>query len=315
MTAFTQLMASRYREAVRERRKPVKPSFKGMAWLYPLGGESDYGNWLMAYFNKLMPSMKDAIKKNLRFIFPPQAKKDSYENDWPNLSAELYSQQQQAAELGMEATVATLIYFGNEISDFNLSQWKKFSEVAVGQLFQGDEPWAQAILEEWRTTQLTLIKKLGEDQIAMVGRIIENAVQNGFRAEDAMDEILLKIPHMTEYRAWLIARDQITKLNSAFTKSRQIDAGILFYDWSTALDEKVRGKPGGKYPRAKPSHWAMQGVICPWDDPTKMMRDGVLVDRDENMPKVHPGQEIACRCAAIPNIDDIWRALESVPVK
>lgn len=107
----------------------------------------------------------------------------------------------------------------------------------------------------------------------------------------------------TQSRSDLIARDQLTKLNSQITKKRQTEAGVTLYRWHTAVDERVRGKPGGRYPNARPSHWAMENKICKWDDST------VYADTIEDAlngkwksrgsisgVQLHPGQDIQCRC-------------------
>ena len=89
-------------------------------------------------------------------------------------------------------------------------------------------------------------------------------------------------------RARLIARDQVATLNSRVAAKRQQQLGITRYEWSTSLDERVRGNPSGLYPNADPSHWDREGKIYSWDDPPE---DG------------HPGEAINCRCTAIAIVD------------
>lgn len=61
--------------------------------------------------------------------------------------------------------------------------------------------------------------------------------------------------------------------------------GIKKYRWRHSRDERVRGNPGGKYPKARPSHWAREGKIYSWNDPP---------------PGGHPGMDYQCRCTAEP---------------
>jgi SPP1 gp7 family putative phage head morphogenesis protein len=84
-------------------------------------------------------------------------------------------------------------------------------------------------------------------------------------------------------RAAFIARDQASKWNGELNRFRQQDAGVTEYVWSTSGDERVRGNPDGKYPNAKPSHWAREGKTFRWNKPPE---DG------------HPGIAINCRCVA-----------------
>jgi SPP1 gp7 family putative phage head morphogenesis protein len=84
-------------------------------------------------------------------------------------------------------------------------------------------------------------------------------------------------------RAAFIARDQASKWNGELNRFRQQDAGVTEYVWSTSGDERVRGNPDGKYPNARPSHWAREGKTFRWSKPP----DGG-----------HPGIAINCRCVA-----------------
>jgi SPP1 gp7 family putative phage head morphogenesis protein len=84
-------------------------------------------------------------------------------------------------------------------------------------------------------------------------------------------------------RAALIARDQAASFNGDLNRIRQTAMGVTEYQWSTSMDERVRGNPDGKYPNARPSHWDREGKTFKWSSPPS---DG------------HPGQPINCRCTA-----------------
>lgn len=94
---------------------------------------------------------------------------------------------------------------------------------------------------------------------------------------------------VSENRARLIARDQVASINGRVAAQRQKDLGITKFMWSTSLDERVRGDPAGRYPKAMPSHYAREGVVYDYSDPP----DGEL-----------PGQPINCRCTAIAILPD-----------
>ena len=86
-------------------------------------------------------------------------------------------------------------------------------------------------------------------------------------------------------RAALIARDQAAKFNGNLNRIRQQEIGVTEYVWWTVHDERVRGNPDGKYPSAKPSHWARHGKTFKYADAPA---DG------------NPGEPINCRCIARP---------------
>lgn len=109
--------------------------------------------------------------------------------------------------------------------------------------------------------------------------------------------------NITKERASFIARDQTAKLNGLLARTRQEDAGIDIFQWRTAGDQRVVGKPGGLYPNATPqhgNHYARNGLYYAWDGR----------ERQVNGVKVHgrpddgfPGAPINCRCFAAPVID------------
>ncbi|WP_345820488.1 hypothetical protein ABC766_00295 [Methylobacterium fujisawaense] len=81
------------------------------------------------------------------------------------------------------------------------------------------------------------------------------------------------------------AKRETETFNAVLNQFRQTQAGITQYEWWTRQDERVRGRPGGLYPKARPSHWARQGRIFSWSTPPE---DG------------HPGEAHGCRCVARP---------------
>lgn len=82
---------------------------------------------------------------------------------------------------------------------------------------------------------------------------------------------------ITRRHARLLARDQTTKATGKLTELRNRQIGLRRYEWSSSGDARVR-----------PSHAALDGRVIPWDEP----------------PAVgHPGQDIQCRCVALPVID------------
>src|SRR3989344_42655 len=114
------------------------------------------------------------------------------------------------------------------------------------------EPWLAEELNSRLKSNVRLIKNIGETTALQI------------------DE--------TEYRAKLIAQDQIAKHAASLNQIRQQEAGIDKYEWSTSLDKRVR-----------PLHQAREGKVFNWSDPP---------------PDGHPGQPVRCRCTAIPIIFD-----------
>lgn len=119
-----------------------------------------------------------------------------------------------------------------------------------------------------------LIKGLADETVKRIQQLVMNAVINGRSAADLKAD-LTKQFHFSDNRAWLIARDQIAKLNSDLNKIRHQQAGVTEYTWRTSADERVRER-----------HRKLEGKVYKYGEPT---------GAEEGLP---PGQPIRCRCIA-----------------
>ncbi|WP_461248938.1 phage minor head protein, partial [Treponema sp. R6D11] len=71
------------------------------------------------------------------------------------------------------------------------------------------------------------------------------------------------------------------------TRSTFEAVGIERYKWRTSIDERVRD-----------SHLLMEGKICNVNDRTVVWDKHLnrFVQRDSEMPLLHPGEDFQCRC-------------------
>jgi SPP1 gp7 family putative phage head morphogenesis protein len=118
---------------------------------------------------------------------------------------------------------------------------------------------------------------------------LEKAIKQNFNAGiryEVLAEKIKEVGSVTESRAKLIARDQTSKMASSFNKERQTQLGINKYIWQTSGDERVRE-----------DHAEHDGKTFRWDDPPANTG--------------HPGEDIQCRCVAIPvfDLDEMEREL------
>jgi len=110
----------------------------------------------------------------------------------------------------------------------------------------------QAETQQW-------VKKTRDDTLQMWTSNTLRQMAEG----KGLPEILSQFDGMVEQRknhAKMVARTQIATFNSLTTKARAQNLGITRAIWRSAKDERVRGNPSGKYPNAKPSHFALEGV-------------------------------------------------------
>ena len=132
-------------------------------------------------------------------------------------------------------------------------------------------------LEQLTTANVQLIKSIHSQYLDKIQAAVIQAQVKGTPTKDLAKQIK-EIGGVTEKRAKLIARDQSAKINASLTRARHEEMGIKQYIWSTSGDERVRD-----------SHAANDGKIFSYDDPPATG---------------HPGDEINCRCVAIPYFGD-----------
>ncbi|CAM5194766.1 Phage putative head morphogenesis protein, SPP1 gp7 family OS=Bosea thiooxidans OX=53254 GN=SAMN05660750_03337 PE=4 SV=1 [Bosea thiooxidans] len=129
---------------------------------------------------------------------------------------------------------------------------------------------------------VSLVRGLSQDVAKRLSAKLLDGLTRGLNNRE-IEKIITTEFGIARRRAKLIARDQAGSFNGDLNRIRQTAMGVTEYVWSTSLDERVRGNPEGKYPNARPSHWAREGKTFRWDKPPS---DG------------HPGQPINCRCTA-----------------
>lgn len=184
-------------------------------------------------------------------------------------------------------------------------------QLALGVVYDPAEPWVQKAIGDWTATNRQLVKSLVGEHLSRMETMALDAVTNGKRPEQLLIDIM-KVNKMSYNRARLIARDQIGKLTGQLVEKRSKDMGLDTYTWKTAMDERVRGNPAGRYPTARPSHWGAEGKIGVygkpgiWIDPAT----GKEVSRGPNDPMEGPSMGIQCRCTAQSRWEDLIRPID-----
>ncbi len=150
----------------------------------------------------------------------------------------------------------------------------------------------RAEIDRFVRANVDLITKIPRSTLAAMDAWLADNLIEGARPGDIAAGLVAKLG-ISETGAMLIARDQIGKLNGQINETNQLLAGVDSYVWVDMDDERVRGKPGGKYPRARPSHHALNGKVFRWSEPPVSGHGG---------QRLHPGQPIQCRCYPDPRI-------------
>lgn len=152
----------------------------------------------------------------------------------------------------------------------------------------------EPFLDAWVQKNVALIKGIGPEVAAKVERAVLDAVAAGKLQGDLARELDAAFGFGKD-RAAFIANDQIGKAYAGVTKARHEDLGVTHFFWRTVHDRRVRGTPGGKYPKAKPSHYDRDGKRYAYADPP----------RGRNGEPELPGTPPRCRCTAEPDFSSL----------
>jgi SPP1 gp7 family putative phage head morphogenesis protein len=134
-------------------------------------------------------------------------------------------------------------------------------------------------------TNIGLISSIPEQYYDRVQEVLFDHVASAERWESLSDKLrdgIDQVNDLVDYRVDLIARDQSSKIASAFNEARSAAVGISQYTWQTAGDERVRE-----------THAANDGQVFSFDEGAPI---------DDGMG--NPGDDINCRCAALPYVEE-----------
>ena len=111
------------------------------------------------------------------------------------------------------------------------------------------------------------IERLQKNHVDRMLAIVQRGWEDGLSYQ-AITEQLVKQTGVTRNYAKFVARDQVGNLNGALTRERNEQLGVEKFKWRTSEDERVRGDPSGRYPKAKPSHYKFANQTYDWKDGT-----------------------------------------------
>lgn len=314
---FHALLVQRRRQLlIKSKGRPV-PVPKMPAPKYPVLQERKYAAWIMRLLQPLATVSNAWAKSEYPKILDSYQKQDSADHmdaDSHSLVLSLTDplyQAQLSMDLEPGGTASKAI--GTAAESVNAFVAKRLSlerKLALGNVYDIQEPWVQGSLAEWTETNRKLIKSLTvEAQTRMESMVLE-AVQTSVRPEELVSRIYNLNRSTGIARAKLIAADQVGKLTGILSEKRSLAIGMDTYIWQTAMDERVRGRPGGRYPNARPSHWGAQGKIGVFGKGDVWVVGGVQVPRGFNDPSGAPGTPIRCRCIASSRWEDVFKPID-----
>ena len=289
-----------YRQALTPVQRKHTRNLKPRAMPYPIAIERSYSRYIANF-------TKDFIAETWKILTPflvqwAPHKTDSIDSDLDDVMTQL--KEYIAVYYGTTYLTASMGTIITNIAESILGKNSNFFEAQVkiraGVPISIDRPWWPETRALWEQQNFSLIKGMGEKFVQDLNTTIINSIQSGA----SYDEIVVSIDKLSEglagWRSRLLARYQIGKLNGMITKNQYQSIGMETYYWMTSQDERVRGNPAGKFPKAIPSHWIMQGLLCAWNNAMVYYDTAAKewLQKTGKMETTHPGFAIACRCIA-----------------
>lgn len=265
---------------------------------YPSSAERDYVRVVNAYVKCLNSELKKSLPPLIRLYdrtIQDKARFDDAVNLRQETEDEFHKMTVRLEKMLSRMEIEKLIdKVGNSTKDAAFREWKKVVKNTLGinlidDYYNGD--FYSLMLQQWAAENVSRIKTLPTDVLGELEGLILDSYNNGTPVRELQAAIQKKY-NLTKQQAQTIARDQIASLNASITKAQQTDAGVKRYKWSTSKDGRVRE-----------CHNELNGKIFSWDNPPEMWyrsrsRGKVMTGR-----RCHPGEDIRCRCVAIPVFD------------
>lgn len=283
----------------------VKKQFHGRksigsksAPLYPYSAEREYQRIVGAYvkclnseLKKSLPSLMKMYGRTLqdraRFDDSANLRRET-EEEFQKISARL---EKQLSKYELDKLIEKV---GKSTKNAAYREWKRIIKITLGINLMDDYyngEFYALMLKQWADENVRRIKTIPYDTIGELESLIFDSYTNGVPVRKLQEAIQTRY-NIAKQHARAIARDQIASLNACVTKAQQTDAGVKKYRWSTSNDQRVRE-----------CHKELNGKVFSWDNPPEMwyrskLRGKVMVGRS-----CHPGEDIGCRCVAIPIFD------------
>ena len=262
--------------------------------------EAYYHHAIVAEFNKMLAAVRNLLKKHYTAIrmqnAPFQASSD------PRVNAEklmryIRIQYQPKLIRNSERIIAKYLAKGRaNRRDSILKALRKLYKDDDFTINFDDKKYVD-VFKLIAQRNAELITNVSDQTISNVENIVYNGVTTGQRWKNLEPQIYAQT-EIAGNRIKRIARDQTAKLNEAMNQIAQTDAGVEFFEWQTADDERVSGekeKRRGK-PIPRGSHVLLDGKIYKWGD------NRHYPEIDTYGTQGVPGERVNCRCTAVPII-------------
>ena len=206
-------------------------------------------------------------------------------DDWGDRLADLFAASRAAIGAQIEEAERRMESLGDETAERATDEQVRAIRATMGvrpSFYDDDE--VRGILNAWKRENGAFITRMADESVQEMMDEASRAVRSGRTNKEVRDGLRKRFG-VTDRRARMIARTEISQLNAQITRERQRELGVTHFVWITASDERVRDE-----------HEDREGNEYPWGDPP----DGEM-----------PGEPVNCRCSARASVDRLLNELES----
>lgn len=317
MKAYYRHLAKEYRRKMTpaQRASSLRRSYRPRPIRYPHKAEGQVYVTVRNIYSQYSSRIIDFLKAR----YPNRNANDSFNQDDFGTEFNLFMRK---IEKEFEASTVSAVIavdlsrimtrIANFILQFNEEEVAAYMKEITGVPFYGTVEWWDALRESWVNQATTRVAGNVNKFYTSTREMVFEAVKANKTFEEVLEMIKAADESLTEKKAEFLARDLTGELNGEVERNLQLSIGISEYLWQTMNDEKVRGKPGGAYPDAIPSHWSIDSRVCSWSDSSIVSLDAgrTWVQRTELMPRLHPGMDWQCRCRGTPFSAELLRKLD-----
>lgn len=169
--------------------------------------------------------------------------------------------------------------FGRRVSVHQRLEFQRQAKAAVGLDVTPLDPQVASLVDGFVHENVALVRKLQGGALDDLETLLTRAAADGLTGDAVAEQIAARFG-VAERHARLIARDQITKLESRLTQARCEEIGIASYNWVSLIYG----------PNRRAHHVARHGKRFRYDSPPA---DG------------HPGMAICCQCRQEPEWNEL----------
>lgn len=270
---------------------------KRLVWRFPIAFETKLQN----VFERLLLPAQQLLDEKVQAIFKANQRKDSFESDLEGYFQQLENAYTAYVSASM-ATASFQIVVDRTIEfvlKYNTQQLERYFEQVLGKKIPYSTEWWSMVKTQMRSKIETSAVGALKDNITDIREYVIKSISKSIPYSQIVEGIQRINNKLTTSRARYLARDIAGTYNAVVVRHMGTEIlGSDLYKWATYRDERVRGNPTGLYPKADPSHWIMEQILCRWSDPSTYSKDGgkTWIPREAKAPKEHPGEPYQCRC-------------------